>query len=68
MVKSPVVAVLSAPKSSTIIALFDALVLYRRAPLAVNETLENVRSTKSAIAVVLEAVGVTLVNALPPPV
>jgi hypothetical protein len=70
IVKSPLDEVLSEPKSKINTARFadPAVVeeLYIIAPLAVMLELLNVKSAKSVRAVVLEVVGVTLVNAAPP--
>ena len=65
-VKSPDVAVLSAPKSNTHTAGSpDALSLNINAPLAVIVTLLNVASEKSVRAVVPHVLGSTLVRATP---
>tara|TARA_R100001129_G_scaffold183936_1_gene167526 strand:- start:664 stop:981 length:318 start_codon:yes stop_codon:yes gene_type:complete len=66
IVKSPAVDVLSAPKSSTqTLGSPLAASLYIKAPLAVIDDDENVRSLKSVKAVVPELVGVTLVKNAP---
>lgn len=67
-VKLPAVDVLSPPKSKAQTALFDAELLYIKAPLAVTVAVPNVRSEKSQMAVVPEVVGVALVRAFPPDV
>jgi|TARA_A100000172_G_scaffold75666_1_gene58582 hypothetical protein len=67
-VKFPAVALLSAPKSKTQTALFEAEELYIRHPLAVTVAVPNVRSEKSHTAVVPAATGVTLVKFAPPAV
>tara|TARA_R110000822_G_scaffold238072_1_gene368344 strand:+ start:301 stop:633 length:333 start_codon:yes stop_codon:yes gene_type:complete len=70
IVKSPLFELLSDPKLriNTVLFAVPAVVeeLYIIAPLAVMLELENVKSAKSVIAVVLDDVGVTLVNAAPP--
>lgn len=63
IVKSPAVDVLSAPKSKTqTLGSPVAASLYIKAPLAVIDAEENVRSLKSVKAVVLDVVGFTLVK------
>ena len=63
IVKSPAVEVLSAPKSRTqTLGSPVAASLYIKAPRAVIDALENVRSLKSVKAVVPELVGLTLVK------
>ena len=65
-VKSPEDADLSEPKSKTHTAGSpEALSLNIKAPLAVSVTVPNNSSAKSVIAVVPEAVGVTLVRGFP---
>ena len=68
IVKFPAVEVLSAPKSKTTTALFEAEELYIRQPLLVTVAVPNVRSLKSHTAVVPVATGVMLVRFAPPAV
>jgi len=68
-VKLPAVELLSAPKSKTQTALFEAEELYIRQPLAVTVAVPNVKSgLKSHTAVVPVATGVTEVRFAPPAV
>ena len=67
-VKSPAVLVLSPPKSITAHALFEALLLKIKQPLAVTVAVPKVRSEKSHTAVVPLVVGVTEVRLEPPDV
>lgn len=65
IVKSPAVLVLSPPNANVQTALSDWVSLYIKAPFAVIVLELNVKSAKSQNAVVLDVVGVTLVNAAP---
>jgi len=67
-VKLPAVLDLSEPKSKLQTALFEALLLYIKQPLAVTVAVPNVSSVKSQTAVELARTGVTLVKLAPPAV
>jgi len=68
-VKLPAVLDLSEPKSKLQTALFEALLLYIKQPLALlMVAVPNVNSVKSQTAVELAKTGVTLVKLAPPAV
>ena len=65
-VKSPAVLVLSPPKSTTAIALFELVELKSSMPRAVTVAVPKVKSAKSHTQVLPAKVGVTLVSEPPP--